>query len=182
MASKKLHFVTSNKDKLREARDILGIEIIPTHVDLIEPQSLDLEEIVKFKVEQAYKLVKKPVIVDDVSFEIEAWEGRPGPLIKFFLPEHQPTLLYSMMKGEKNRKVVAKCAIGYHNGKGITVVVGEVEGKIPKEIQGISGFGWDPIFIPKGFDITFAQMSPEEKNSISHRFEALLKLQKLLTQ
>src|SRR3990172_9691521 len=80
---KKLCFVTSNKDKVDEAQKNLGIPIEIVDIDIDEIQSMDLKKIVKHKALEAYKRVKKPVFVDDVSFEVRAWNGFPGPFIKF---------------------------------------------------------------------------------------------------
>ncbi|MBI2195849.1 MAG: RdgB/HAM1 family non-canonical purine NTP pyrophosphatase [Candidatus Levybacteria bacterium] len=175
-------FVTSSKGKVREAEKILNIPLEAKQVDLDEIQELSLEKIALHKVNQAFSLVKKPVIVDDVSLEIDAWKGFPGPLIKWILKTENDTakLLLKMLVGEKNRKATVRLAIGFHDGKKPHVFYGEVKGKIATEIRGDNGFGWDPVFVPQGEEKTYAQMSVGEKNKISHRRKALDKLKDFL--
>ncbi len=180
----KITFVTGSKAKVREAEKILNIPLEIKSIDLDEIQELDLEKIAVHKINQAYELVRKPVIVDDVSVEIDAWKGFPGPLIKWMLKNENDSakLLLKMLKGEKNRKAKARLAIGFHDGKKAHVFYGEVNGKIAEEIRGENGFGWDPVFIPDGEEKTYAQMSIDEKNKVSHRRKALDKLSDFLKE
>jgi len=168
-----LYFVTSNEGKIKEAKLILGIPIHPAKADLEELQSLDLEEIVKDKVKKAFELIRKPLIVDDVGFYIEAWNGFPGPFIKHLTDAAGNEGLLRMMENETNRNVTVKAAVGFHNGKEIFTFTGEVKGTLSKEPRGNEGWGWDPVFIPEGMDKTYAELTPEEKSSISHRRAAL---------
>ncbi len=171
-------FVTGSSAKAREAEKILNIPLGIKSIDLDEIQELDLEKIALHKVNQAYDIVKMPVIVDDVSVEIDAWKGFPGPLIKWVLkPENDSAkLLLKLLEGEVNRKAKVKLAIGFHDGKVPRIFYGEVDGVIAEEIRGENGFGWDPVFIPNGETQTYAQMSADYKNSLSHRRKALDKL------
>lgn len=178
----KIVFVTGNKGKVREAEKILSIPLEVKSIELDEIQELDLEKIVLHKVNQAFKLVNKPVIVDDVSVEVETWKGFPGPLIKWILKTENDSakLLLRLLRGEKNRKTKVRLAIGFHDGKKAHVFYGEVNGRIAEEIRGENGFGWDPVFIPDGENETYAQMNPAHKNMISHRRKALDKLSDFL--
>lgn len=171
-------FVTGNQSKAREAEEILGIKLEVHSVDLDEIQDLDLEKIALHKVNQAYEILKKPVIIDDVSVEVDVWNGFPGPLIKWLLKAggNNSSVLLKMLNGEENRKATAKLAIGFHDGKKSHLFFGELRGRIGKEMIGDNGFGWDPVFIPDGYNQSFAQMSPDLKNTISHRKKALDKL------
>lgn len=180
----KITFVTGSKGKGREAEKILNIPLEVKSLDLDEIQELDLEKIALHKVNQAYNLVKSPVIIDDVSVEIDAWKGFPGPLIKWILKTENDTakLLLKMLEGEKNRKAKVRLAIGFHDGKKARIFYGEVRGRIAEEIRGENGFGWDPVFIPDGQEKTYAQMSRDEKNEISHRRKALDKLSDFLKE
>lgn len=170
---KELYFVTSNEGKIKEAKMILGIPIHSIQAELEEIQSLDLEEIVKAKALKAFELVKKPLFVDDVGLYIEAWNGFPGPFIKYFCETIGIKGLLKMMKDENNRQLTAKAAIGFHNGKEVITFIGEVKGMLATEARGQSGWGWDPIFIPSNLDKTYAELTAEEKNAISHRRVAL---------
>lgn len=180
----KITFVTGNKSKIREVSRILSFPIEVKELDLEEIQSLDLEKITLHKLNSAYKLVKGPVIVDDVSVEIEAWNSFPGPLIKWMLmiADNGAAAILKMMKDEKNRNAKAKLGIGFHDGKNAYIFIGEAKGKIATKIKGENGFGWDPIFIPDGYDVSYAEMDPAEKDKISHRGKALKKLSDFLNK
>jgi XTP/dITP diphosphohydrolase len=178
---KKITFVTGNKAKVREVERILKIPLEVLVADIDEIQELDLEKVALNKLNQAYELVKGPVIVDDVSFGVIAWDGFPGPLIKWMLKgKNDPSMILKMLSGEKNRSAKAYLAVGFHDGKNPHIFIGEVSGKIANEIRGDNGFGWDKVFIPKGLAQTFAEMDPELKDSMSHRGNAFKKLSDFL--
>ncbi len=179
----KITFVTGNKAKAREVSRILNIPLEISEIELDEIQEIDLEKIALHKLNQAFELVKGPVIIDDVSVEIEAWNNFPGPLIKWLLKagnNGNASTLLKMLKGEKNRKAKARLAVGFHDGKTARLFIGEVKGEIAPEIRGENGFGWDPVFIPQGHTETFAEMPEKEKDTISHRGRALQKLSDFL--
>ncbi len=180
----KITFVTGNKAKAREVSRILNIPLEILETEIEEIQEIDLEKVALNKLDQAYKIVSGPVIIDDISLEISAWKGFPGPLIKWVLKSENDTarLLLKLLENESNRKATAKLAIGYHDGKNPHLFIGSIDGEIASEIRGENGFGWDPVFIPNGENKTFAQMSPEEKDKISHRKKALIKLSDFLNQ
>lgn len=177
-----LYFVTSNKGKVEEAKDILGLPIQIAELELDEIQSLDLHEIVRKKVQAAYQQVKKPVFVDDVGLFVEVWNGFPGPFIKFMRMsgDYDNDLLLRMMRHEANRTVIARGVIGFYDGKRLETFEGEVKGVLTAEERGIEGWGFDPIFEPEGRGQTFAEMGNEEKNKISHRKRALEKFKAFL--
>lgn len=174
-------FITGNKNKVLEARQILkNFEIKQRTLNLSEIQSLKVEEVVKEKAKEAFKIVKKPVLVEDTSLEIKAWNNFPGALIKFLLESVGAQGIIKMLSGEKNRFAVAKTALGLYDGKNLKVFVGKIEGTISKKVSGERGFGWDSIFIPQGFKKTFAQMNSKEKSSLSMRRKALEKMEEYL--
>lgn len=177
----KITFVTGNKFKAKETEEILNTKLETSNIELDEIQEIDLEKVALHKLNQAYNLLKKPVIIDDVSFEIDAWNGFPGPLIKWLLKAGDgPSLLLKMLEKENNRTAYARLAIGYHDGKKPRLFLSKVKGSVVYEIRGDNGFGWDKVFIPEGYDQTFAEMDPKLKNSISHRGLALGKLSNFL--
>jgi non-canonical purine NTP pyrophosphatase (RdgB/HAM1 family) len=178
---KKITFVTGNKAKVREVERILNIPLNVLEADIDEIQDLDLGKIALDKLNKAFKLVKGPVIVDDVSFEVVAWDGFPGPLIKWMLKgKNDPSMILKMLSGTKNRSAKAYLAVGFHDGLNPHMFIGEVKGKIASEIRGDNGFGWDKVFIPDGYTQTFAEMDPKLKDSMSHRGRALKKLSDFL--
>ena len=178
----KLYFVTSNEGKAQEARAILEMPIEIRKADLIEIQSLDLEEIVRDKVKKAFELVGERVIVDDVGFFLEAWNGFPGPFVKYISNAVGEGGILKMLDDEENRSVVVRAAIGFHDGKEVHTFVGEVKGLVALEARGDNGFGWDSIFIPEFSDKTYAQMTIEEKSGISHRRAVLEKFKHFLKE
>jgi len=166
-------FATKNINKLREVNEILGHSLKQIVVELYEPQGLDVAEIIHEKAEDAFRKTGKFVLVEDTSLEFSAWNGLPGALIKWFLETVGNEGLLKMFAGVENRRAVAKTAVGFFDGSKAHVFVGKIEGTISKTIRGSSGFGWDPIFIPDGFDKSFAEMTSEEKNVVSMRRHAL---------
>ncbi len=178
--SNKLYFVTSNKDKVAEAQAILPIPLEIALIEVDEVQSLDLTTVVRKKTEKAFDVLHKPLFVDDVGFYIEAWKGFPGPFIKYLREAGGNDLLLYMLKHEKNRSVVAKAAIGYHDGKTIEIFMGEIKGVITMNSRGSDGWGFDPLFQPEDSTQTFAEMGSIEKNTRSHRRRALEKFKAFL--
>lgn len=176
MQGMKLVFVSSNEGKIKEAERILGVGIDIARIHLDEIQSLDLEVIVKKKAEQAFKLIKKPLIVDDVGLFLDAWNGLPGPFIKFIEEIMGYKKLLNILENEKNRRTVIRSVIGFHDGNKIHIFTGEVKGEFQREAKGDSGWGFDPYFLPDGHSETFAQMGQVNKSKISHRGLALKKL------
>ncbi|MEK7605281.1 MAG: non-canonical purine NTP pyrophosphatase [Patescibacteria group bacterium] len=174
-----LYFVTGNEDKVKDVEAVLGFPIKSVRLNLPEIQSLDIEEIVKAKVQSAFELVKKPVFVDDSGFYITAWNGFPGPFIKYILSSGGNDLLLRMMETEENREVMVNSAIGFHDGEQVYTFVGEAKGVLVVESRGKS-WGWEPIFQPLYQKQTYAEMTREYKNSISMRRVALEKFKRHL--
>lgn len=177
---KELYFVTSNKNKAREAQEILGVPIKTIEKEIPEIQSMDLEFIVKCKTQSAYEMLKKPLIIDDVGVYIEAWGGFPGPFIKYLEESVGVEGIIKMLKPFKNKRAKVVASIGFHDGVQAYTFTAEDYGQIAEEPKGNKGWGWDPMFIPKGYNETYAELGPEIKNSISHRRMALEKLKKFL--
>ncbi len=177
----KITFVTGNEFKVKETEEILDIGLEISKIELDEVQDLDLEKVALHKLNQAYEIIQKPVMIDDVSFEVNAWNSFPGPLVKWMLKAgNGPSLLLKLLEGEKDRSAKARLAIGFHDGEKPHLFFGEAKGSVADEIRGDNGFGWDRVFIPDGFDQTFAEMPLELKNSISHRGKALAQFQDFL--
>jgi len=173
-------FVTGNPNKLREAREILGVDIQQADPGgLEEIQTIYVEELIRHKADEAYKRIGEPVIVEDTGLTFHAWNGLPGALIKWFLHTVDNEGLIKMLSGEKDRTALAQCFIAFNDGKETKVVKGEISGTISETVRGESGFGWDKIFIPEGHDRTFGEMKAEEKNSFSMRKRAFENLRKL---
>ena len=164
-----IHFVTSNKNKLRELSNLLQNQLIQIHLDLNEIQTCDLKVLVEDKLRQAWKKLGCSVIVEDTSLYFNAWRELPGPMVKWFVENLGPQGMYQALQNFNNQQARAVCCLGYtSDGETLHLFHGEVEGKIVAP-RGSSGFGWDSIFCPEGTQLSFAEMSEEEKSKFSPR-------------
>ena len=177
-----IYLVTGNKDKLREAEQILGINLKNVALELEEIQELDSDKIAEHKVKQSWEFLKKPLFVWDQSLYINCLNDFPGPLVKWFWIRVTLEKICMIANFFENPKISTKTTLTYYDGQEIKHFYGIVNGSIPSEPRGTSGFAWDPIFIPDGYDKTFAEMSFEEKNSISMHRIALEELRDYLIQ
>ena len=171
---KSFALVTQSEGKLREFERILKRKLELCWLDLPEIQAIEVEEVVTHKVKQAYEAWGKPVMIEDTGLYIDAWNGLPGALIKWFVNTVGGNGICHMMSAFSNRRALAKTVIATYDGQTTPrIFVGEVEGTIAHAPAGTGGFGWDAIFIPTGAKKTFAEMSPEEKDTYSMRRQAL---------
>ena len=170
-------FVTTSEDKRREAQEILGVELEGAALgsrELPEIQALDFAEVAAHKLRAAREALgfpPQPVIVEDSGLVIGAWNGLPGALTKWFLASVGNEGISRMLCGE-DRSASAVCAVAVADAGGETRVFrGEVDGEISPEPRGEGGFGWDPIFVPRGSHLTYAEMGAR-KHEDSHRARA----------
>lgn len=173
-------FITGNDNKARELSEILGKDIKRQKLDLDELQTLDTKQIVEHKLKQAYHLLNSPVLCEDVSLIFHALGNLPGPFIKWFNQEIGVDNYPAFLSPYQNKKITATCLYGLFDGTNINFFEGVVDGTMATKPKGENGFGFNRILIPDGFDITMAEMSSEQKNSISHRGKALAKLKQFL--
>ena len=182
---KKITLVTGNPNKLKEIKAIAAgrLDISSMAIDLPEIQSLDLQEIIDNKVKAAFAAVKAPVIVEDVSAGLDGLEGLPGPFYKFFRAKLGDRILVKLAESAKNDRITIKCMAAYYDGHKIIYGLGTIRGRVV-EPRGNNGFGFDPLVIPDGYKRTMAEMSIEQKQTISHRGlafkELFTKLESLL--
>jgi len=177
-----LYFITGNEHKMSEVMEILApqIKIYQMDIELAEVQSIDPQEVIRHKLIEAAKYQQGEMIVEDTSLTLEALNWKlPGPLIKFFVKALTTKGIFELAEKYKLFGAEAKTCIGYSNGREILFFEGTVKGKLVKP-KGVSGFGWDPIFVPegqnpKGQAKTFAEMGQKQKNEISHRKKAVEK-------
>lgn len=160
-------FVTGNENKVKEVESMLNIKIKHQAIDLPEIQALDVEDVVKDKAIRAFDIIKKPVLIEDTGIVIISWNGLPGACTKWFMKSVGSDGIVKML-GE-NRKAKAITIFDYYDGIDHIICEGVIYGKISKIPVGDNGFGWDNVFIPNNYDKTFAQMSQEEKNTVSMR-------------
>jgi inosine triphosphate pyrophosphatase len=173
-----LYFITGNRGKLAEVQSILeNVEALD--IDLPEIQSLDAQEIIKAKLEEAQKHYTGEFIVEDTSLYFDNLNGLPGPLIKWFLATIGNAGLWQIAQSFGDTQAEAKTMIGYSNAQQeISFFEGTIRGAIVNP-RG-EGFGWDPIFMPEGHERTFGEMTLAEKNVLSMRKMAVEKLKKHL--
>ena len=170
--------VTGNPHKLSELQKVFpaSLNLASKELDLDEIQSLDLHEIVRHKLYQAYEQVQGPVIIEDVSAELEKLGGLPGPFVKFFEQELGKGALYKLA-GEGRVRIV--CSMGYYDGQTEHIVDGVLSGWVVAPREG-EGFGFDFVVMPDGYDKTISQLGLKVKNTISHRFKAASALAAIL--
>lgn len=168
--------ITGNQGKVAEFEALMGVELQNQKIPLAEIQSLDVTEVAWHKATEAYAAIGSPVLTDDTGFTINAWNGLPGALITWFLQSVGNQGILQMAKGLSDRSVTVTTALGYADEHGVQVFTGTLHGTLATEERGKNGFGYDAIFIPDGYDKTFAEMTNEEKNEISMRKLAVDKL------
>jgi inosine triphosphate pyrophosphatase len=174
-----IYFITSNKNKLAEARTIIG-SIEQYDIDLPEIQEIDAKKIIKQKLLEGLKHKKGEFIVEDTSLYLDALHGLPGPLIKWFLKTIGGQGLYSIAALLNNLNAQAKTIVGYaKNDNDIYYFEGVIEGTIVQP-KVDTDFGWDNIFQPNGYEVSFAEMGKKAKNKISMRKLAIEELKKYL--
>ncbi|AUC84589.1 non-canonical purine NTP pyrophosphatase [Polaribacter sp. ALD11] len=183
----KLVFATNNLNKLKEVQEMLSntIEIISLkdincfdEVDETEPT---LEGNAKLKADYITQNFGYNCFADDTGLEVESLDGKPGVYSARFAgepanSENNMQKLLTDLENKKNRKAQFRTAICLNLDNKQYIFEGVCKGEILKEKQGEKGFGYDPIFKPTGFSESFAEMKSEEKNKISHRGIAMLKL------
>ena len=176
---------SSNKGKVKEFKEILeplGFEILSlSDIDfsgeIIEDGNSFMENSL-IKAKTIYELTNKPVIADDSGICVKALNGEPGIYSARY--GNKPTdidrrnHLLENMVGKIDREAYFCCSIIFYFEKdNYKHFEGRVYGDIAYEWKGVNGFGYDDVFIPKGYDVTFAQMESEAKNKLSHRYKAI---------
>ena len=183
----KLVFATNNANKLKEVQQMLSntIEILSLNdincFDEVAETETTIEGNAKLKADYITKNFGYNCFADDTGLEVASLDGKPGVYSARFAGEPRSSernmdKLLSELKGENNRKAQFRTAICLNLNDKQFVFEGICKGTILKEKKGEKGFGYDPIFSPDGFSQSFAEMSAEEKNNISHRGLAVQKL------
>ena len=189
----KLVFATNNKHKLEEVRAILGnrIEVLSLndiycHDDI--PETADtLEGNALIKARYIHEKFGVDCFADDTGLEVEVLEGEPGVYSARYAgeecnPEANMYKLLQNLTGKNNRNAQFRTVIALIIKGEEKLFNGIVKGTISNEKMGNAGFGYDPIFIPEGFSESFAQMTSDMKNSISHRYRATEELSNYLKE
>lgn len=177
-----MHFtlVTGNRNKLKEAERILGFAPDAHQLDLPEIQSLDLLTVLREKGQEAWRRLERPVAVEETGLELAALNGFPGPLVKWMLKAVGAAGLARAGHTLGDPRATAHTAILLLDGKRSIIAEGRTEGRLAPEPRGEHGFGWDGVFIPNGYEETYAELSPGVKDQIGHRGQAWRRLLKEL--
>ena len=172
---------TRNDDKRRELSNMLGDEVVLHHPD--EYSSEEVEETADslygnamLKAEAGFLLSHLPTIADDTGLEVDALDGAPGVYSSRFAGpdatyEDNVRKLLEELRGVESVKRTARfrTVLVYLDGNGGKRFDGTLEGRIIEERRGANGFGYDPVFLPEGSDLTLAELDTAAKNKISHR-------------
>lgn len=183
----KLIFATNNAHKLSEVQAVLGplFELVTPRMCGVEeeiPETAEtLEGNARQKARYLYERTGLDCFADDTGLEVEALNGAPGVHSARYATDGHDfaannRLLLKNLEGETNRRARFRTAICLIEGGEERLFEGIVEGHIIDHESGSEGFGYDPLFVPEGYDCTFAEMSGDEKNAISHRGRAVRKL------
>ncbi|HEX6711057.1 MAG TPA: RdgB/HAM1 family non-canonical purine NTP pyrophosphatase [Rubrobacter sp.] len=168
-------FVTTNEHKRREVQQILGVELERADLDLPEIQAIDPAEVATEKARTAREALGKPglpVIVEDSGLMVDVWDGFPGALTKWLMRRVGNEGLLRMLGPDDDRSARAVCVVALAEANGtVRTFRGEVRGTLAPEPRGEGGFGYDPVFVPEGSSLTYAEMG-EGKNTDSHRARA----------
>lgn len=190
---KKIIIATKNKGKLNDIKEIfkdLDIEIL-SFLDFenspnVEETGKTFEENAKLKAKACFEQYGIPSIGDDSGLVVEQLNGNPGIYSARYAGENasdqlnNQKLLDELKRYSEPHRAKFVCIASFYDGKQFINAYGEVNGRIISEHRGQNGFGYDPLFIPNGYTLTFGELSIEEKNKISHRSVAFKKLLKKL--
>ena len=181
---KKIVFATNNKHKLDEIRkittgkiEILSLADINCHED-IEETGTTLEENALIKARYVKDKYGYDCFADDTGLEVEALNGEPGVYSSRYAgancnPEDNMIKLLSELRDSDNRNAQFRTVIAAITNGSEHLFEGVVKGSIIEEKRGSNGFGYDPVFMPDGYELTFGEMSDDVKNEISHRGVAM---------
>ena len=177
-----INFVTSNKNKVKEFKQILGPQIKVNHIGISYPEMRSdfPEEIAKQSAEMLANRLKKPVVVEDSGLFIKALNDFPGTCSAYIHKKIGLKGILKLMENEKNRTCFYKSAVAYcEPGKKVISFLGEEKGNVAESIRGNFGFGHDPIFIPEGISKAYGEIKNCEKIK-KFRRRAVLKLREYL--
>nr|WP_306844747.1 RdgB/HAM1 family non-canonical purine NTP pyrophosphatase [Chryseobacterium lathyri] len=174
---------THNEHKKEEIQQILensftvkSLTDYNIHEEIVEDgDSFNANALIKAK--YSFEKTGIPSLGDDSGLAVEALDGRPGIFSARYAGDHDFAKniekVLSELEGQENRKAYFITVLCYYDENGARYFEGRVHGNLLTENKGHKGFGYDPVFVPEGYDRTFAEMNPEDKNRISHRKQAL---------
>lgn len=182
---KEILIATHNAHKKEEIQQILGEKFTVTsltdyniHDEIVEDGNT-FHANALIKAQYCFDTTGKPSLGDDSGLVVEALDGRPGIYSARYAGDHDfaknMSKVLDELEGVENRKAYFVTVMCLVDENGTNYFEGRVYGNLTKEVRGEKGFGYDPIFIPDNYEITFAEMKAEDKNKISHRKKAIEK-------
>ncbi|MBK7957054.1 MAG: RdgB/HAM1 family non-canonical purine NTP pyrophosphatase [Bacteroidetes bacterium] len=188
---KTILFATSNENKKREVQELLHNQYIvqslsDLHFEDEIPEPFNtLEENAQYKAAQLYRALNLPCFAEDTGLEVFSLGNAPGVKSARYAGEQRSTednisLLLRNLEPHTDRSARFRTVLAYCDGTTSFLFEGIVEGTIGKIKRGTGGFGYDPVFMPMGYDCSFAEMDKATKNKISHRGIAIQKFIKYL--
>src|SRR5919109_4925203 len=174
---KNITFASTNQNKFLEVQSILSTLSITVdfyQIPLVEIQSDSLKEIAEEKAKTAFAKVGRSVIVEDDGLFIDSLAGFPGQYSSFVFKTIGNDGILKLLAGSAKRSAYFSSVIAFYNGIILSISDGRVDGRISDRITEGGGWGYDPIFMPAGTNLTFAQLK-KSKNEYSHRKRALEK-------
>ncbi len=192
---KQIIFATGNAGKLKEVKklfaefdvEILSLKDLENPPEIIE-NSKTFEENSLIKSRTVFEKYGLPVIADDSGLTVEQLGGAPGVYSARYAGENatysdnNKKLLRELNGFPPPHKAKFVCCASYVDSENEIVTFGELHGEIISEFRGANGFGFDPIFLPEGYEKTLAELSLEEKNRISHRAKAMKEMKEKLIE
>lgn len=180
---KEILIATHNAHKKEEIQQILGEDFTVTsltdyniHDEIVE-DGTTFHANALIKAQYCFDTTGKPSLGDDSGLVVEGLDGRPGIYSARYAGDHDfaknMAKVLEELEGEENRKAYFVTVMCLVDETGTNYFEGRVYGNLTKEVRGEKGFGYDPIFIPENYEITFAEMKAEDKNKISHRKKAI---------
>ncbi len=176
----KIVYVTSNKSKAKRVQSLTPFELEIVGLEVDEIQSVDPKVVVEHKVRQAYVQLQRPVLIEDTSLAINALGGMPGALIKWFIRSMELETICRLVDPFDDRSAAKRNVFAFFDGEKVLFFEGVSSGTIAEHPRGTNGFGFDPIYIPDGQDLTHAEMTPEVFEQYANRKVALVKLNQYL--
>lgn len=177
-----LTFITGNAHKARSIAKHLTFPVQHQKLDLVEIQSLDLREVIIHKAKEGYNQIKKPVLVEDTSLVFRSLGRLPGPFIKWFWEEIGNEGLCQLLDPYSDRFAEVTNALGLYDGTQLRIFTETARGTVAEQPRGNNAFGWNPIFIPEGFEKTWAELTDEEREPFSARTKVVKQLEIFLKQ
>ncbi|MDO4661699.1 MAG: RdgB/HAM1 family non-canonical purine NTP pyrophosphatase [Tissierellia bacterium] len=189
----KIVIASGNKNKIKEFKEIFR----DTNIEFLTPKDFGIDnfevnedgDTLKDnsykKAKSLYDIVKTPTIADDTGLFVKSLDGKPGVKSHRYAgydanDKKNRKKLLDNLEGIANRNAYFETVISFVDGNDINFFSGRIDGEILKQEMGEGGFGYDSIFKPKDYDLSFSQMGAKEKNKISHRANALRKFREFI--